>query len=87
MGLAELCAESLSWTFRFHFGKQATARLAGRSCRVRQSNLALAVAHNYRAAGWPLLKRLLKNGRGLVMDIKGVLDPLQAPTGVENWRL
>jgi UDP-N-acetyl-D-galactosamine dehydrogenase len=49
--------------------------------------LVLAVAHNYRAAGWPLLKRLLKNGRGLVMDIKGVLDPLQAPTGVENWRL
>ena len=48
----------------------------------------LAVAHDtYRDAGWPLITRLLKNGRGLVMDVKGVLDPLQAPAGIEIWRL
>jgi UDP-N-acetyl-D-galactosamine dehydrogenase len=48
----------------------------------------LAVAHDcYRASGWPLVTRLLKNGRGLVMDVKGVLDPLNKPAGVELWRL
>jgi UDP-N-acetyl-D-galactosamine dehydrogenase len=48
----------------------------------------LAVAHDcYRASGWPLITRLLKNGHGLVMDVKGVLDPLKKPAGVELWRL
>jgi UDP-N-acetyl-D-glucosamine/UDP-N-acetyl-D-galactosamine dehydrogenase len=48
----------------------------------------LAVAHDeYRAAGWPLVTRLLKNARGLVMDIKGALDPLAKPPGIEIWRL
>jgi len=48
----------------------------------------LAVAHeSYRAAGWPLIARLLKDARGLVMDVKGILDPLQKPAGIELWRL
>ena len=48
----------------------------------------LAVAHDsYRASGWPLITRLLSNGRGLVMDVKGVLDPLAKPAGIEIWRL
>lgn len=48
----------------------------------------LAVAHDaYRAAGWPLIMRLLKNDRGLVMDVKGALDPLKKPAGIEVWRL
>jgi UDP-N-acetyl-D-galactosamine dehydrogenase len=48
----------------------------------------LAVAHDsYRASGWPLITRLLTNGRGLVMDVKGVLDPLAKPAGIEIWRL
>jgi UDP-N-acetyl-D-galactosamine dehydrogenase len=48
----------------------------------------LAVAHDsYRTSGWPLITRLLKNGRGLVMDVKGALDPLQKPAGIEVWRL
>jgi UDP-N-acetyl-D-galactosamine dehydrogenase len=50
--------------------------------------IVLAVAHDaYRDSGWPLITRLLKNGRGLVMDVKGALDPLQKPAGVEVWRL
>ncbi len=50
--------------------------------------IVLAVAHDaYRNSGWPLITRLLKNGRGLVMDVKGALDPLQKPAGVEVWRL
>ncbi len=48
----------------------------------------VAVAHDaYRAAGWPMIKRLLKNGRGLVMDVKGTLDSLSRPDGIDVWRL
>jgi UDP-N-acetyl-D-galactosamine dehydrogenase len=48
----------------------------------------LAVAHDcYRAAGWPLITRLLRGGCGVVMDVKGVLDLSATPAGVEVWRL
>jgi UDP-N-acetyl-D-galactosamine dehydrogenase len=48
----------------------------------------LAVAHDaYRKSGWSLIARLLNNGRGIVMDLKGALDPLAKPAGVELWRL
>jgi UDP-N-acetyl-D-galactosamine dehydrogenase len=48
----------------------------------------LAVAHeSYRASGWPLMTRLLHNGRGLVMDVKGALDPASRPANIEIWRL
>jgi UDP-N-acetyl-D-galactosamine dehydrogenase len=48
----------------------------------------LAVAHDsYRDSGWPLIRGLLKNGRGLVMDVKRILDPLERPDGIELWRL
>jgi UDP-N-acetyl-D-glucosamine/UDP-N-acetyl-D-galactosamine dehydrogenase len=48
----------------------------------------LAVAHDiYRKAGWPLVSRLLKNGRGLVMDVKGVLDLSAKPPHIDLWRL
>jgi UDP-N-acetyl-D-galactosamine dehydrogenase len=50
--------------------------------------IVLAVAHDaYRAAGWPLITRLLEGGRGLVMDVKGVLEAREKPAGVELWRL
>jgi UDP-N-acetyl-D-galactosamine dehydrogenase len=48
----------------------------------------LAVAHDsYRTAGWPFVAGLLKNGRGLVMDVKGALDPADKPAGIDVWRL
>jgi UDP-N-acetyl-D-glucosamine/UDP-N-acetyl-D-galactosamine dehydrogenase len=48
----------------------------------------LAVAHDsYRTAGWPFVAGLLRNGRGLVMDVKGALDPKTKPADVEIWRL
>jgi len=48
----------------------------------------LAVAHDaYRKSGWPLITRLLKNGRGLFMDVKGALEPRDKPPGIEVWRL
>jgi UDP-N-acetyl-D-glucosamine/UDP-N-acetyl-D-galactosamine dehydrogenase len=48
----------------------------------------LAVAHDsYRKAGWPLVARLLRNGRGLVMDVKGVLELSAKPVDIDLWRL
>jgi UDP-N-acetyl-D-galactosamine dehydrogenase len=48
----------------------------------------LAVAHDvYRRSGWSFVLPLLKEGRGLVLDVKGVLDVPGAPAGVEVWRL
>jgi len=48
----------------------------------------LAVAHDsYRASGWPLIKRLLKGERGLVVDVKGALDLTDKPAEIDYWRL
>lgn len=48
----------------------------------------LAVPHAaYRAEGWGLVTGLLKGGRGLVMDVKGLLDRGAVPDGVDLWRL
>jgi UDP-N-acetyl-D-galactosamine dehydrogenase len=48
----------------------------------------LAVAHDeYVKGGWPLMERLLAEGRGLVLDVKMKLDRATAPSAIELWRL
>ena len=48
----------------------------------------VAVAHDeYVAGGWPLVTRLLKDGRGVVLDVKSKLDRAQRPKDIELWRL
>jgi UDP-N-acetyl-D-galactosamine dehydrogenase len=48
----------------------------------------LAVAHQeYVKEGWPLAKRLLKDGQGTVFDVKSKLDRAIRPEGIELWRL
>jgi UDP-N-acetyl-D-glucosamine/UDP-N-acetyl-D-galactosamine dehydrogenase len=48
----------------------------------------LAVAHNsYIDGGWPLIRRLLHDGTGLVLDVKAKLDRGSQPAGIELWRL
>jgi UDP-N-acetyl-D-galactosamine dehydrogenase len=48
----------------------------------------LAVAHNsYIEGGWPLIRRLLHDGTGLVLDVKAKLDRGSQPAGIELWRL
>jgi UDP-N-acetyl-D-galactosamine dehydrogenase len=48
----------------------------------------LAVAHrDYIAEGWPLITRLLKGGKGTVVDVKSRLDRAAKPDGVDLWRL
>jgi UDP-N-acetyl-D-galactosamine dehydrogenase len=62
--------------------------LCSREALLTADAVLLAVAHeDYVAAGWPLVLGLLKEGRGIVMDIKGRLDRSQKPDGVVLWRL
>jgi UDP-N-acetyl-D-glucosamine/UDP-N-acetyl-D-galactosamine dehydrogenase len=48
----------------------------------------LAVPHEaYLTDGWRGVVPLLKNGRGIVIDVKARLDRAKTPEGVELWRL
>jgi UDP-N-acetyl-D-galactosamine dehydrogenase len=47
-----------------------------------------AVAHqDFIDEGWPLLKGLLKGGKGAVADVKGRLPRGRVPAGISLWRL
>ncbi|MFC5602539.1 nucleotide sugar dehydrogenase [Sporosarcina koreensis] len=47
-----------------------------------------AVPHiEYVNEGWSLFDRLLKHGKGIVMDIKSVLDKSSKPEQIHLWRL
>ena len=47
----------------------------------------LAVAHEpYLDGGWPLVRRLLRDGEGLVLDVKMKLDRATRPAAIELWR-
>jgi UDP-N-acetyl-D-galactosamine dehydrogenase len=49
--------------------------------------IVLAVGHDeFTAGGWPLMSRLLRNGRGIVFDVKLKLDRKGRPDAVELWR-
>ena len=48
----------------------------------------LAVAHaEFAAGGWAGITALLREGRGAVIDVKGMLDRASRPGGVDLWRL
>jgi UDP-N-acetyl-D-galactosamine dehydrogenase len=48
----------------------------------------LAVAHaDYVGEGWKLITRLLKGGKGTVIDVKSKLDRATRPEGIDLWRL
>ena len=48
----------------------------------------LAVGHKeYRDKGWPLITGLLKDGEGVLLDVKWMLDRSKRPEKVELWRL
>ena len=48
----------------------------------------LAVGHDlYIEGGWPLIRRLLREGTGIVLDVKARLDRALKPAEVELWRL
>ena len=48
----------------------------------------LAVAHkDYVGGGWSLVRKLLKDQQGIVLDVKAKLDRTKKPQGIELWRL
>jgi UDP-N-acetyl-D-glucosamine/UDP-N-acetyl-D-galactosamine dehydrogenase len=48
----------------------------------------VAVAHKkYVAGGWTLVAGLLKEGQGIVLDVKATLDRAKKPRGIDLWRL
>ena len=52
------------------------------------SAVVLAVAHRaYVEQGWQLPSRLLESGKGLVMDVRSVLDRSKKPNDIELWRM
>jgi UDP-N-acetyl-D-galactosamine dehydrogenase len=57
--------------------------------RLRASDgVILAVPHKvYREGGWALIRGLLKNGTGLVVDVSARLDRRTIPPGIHLWRL
>ena len=47
-----------------------------------------AVPHSeYITEGWPQFDRLLKHGKGIVLDIKSSLDKVNKPEKIDLWRL
>ena len=49
--------------------------------------IVFAVAHKeYVAGGWPLIAKMLKDGEGIVLDIKAKLDRIKKPKGIDLWR-
>jgi UDP-N-acetyl-D-galactosamine dehydrogenase len=47
-----------------------------------------AVAHEpFVRGGWSLVTKLLKEGGGLVLDVKWRLDRAKCPSSIELWRL
>lgn len=55
---------------------------------VPSDGVILAVAHDsYVAGGWPLIHPLLKNGRGVFVDVKAKFDRATKPDGIMLWRL
>jgi UDP-N-acetyl-D-glucosamine/UDP-N-acetyl-D-galactosamine dehydrogenase len=62
--------------------------LMGRDAIAPADAVVLAVPHQaYLTDGWRGVVPLLKNGRGIVIDVKARLDRASKPDGVELWRL
>ena len=48
----------------------------------------LAVGHRaFHDGGWDLIRSILKNGKGLVIDVLSMLDRKTIPEGISLWRL
>jgi UDP-N-acetyl-D-glucosamine/UDP-N-acetyl-D-galactosamine dehydrogenase len=48
----------------------------------------VAVSHKeFRDGGWPMITKLLRDGAGIVMDVRGFLDRTTMPANITLWRL
>lgn len=70
-----------------HVPNQCRIPLLGKDRLQPADAVILAVAHtSYVEQGWELIRSLLSNERGLVLDLHMVLDRAQTPEGVDLWR-
>jgi len=68
--------------------RQYGVRLLPRQALAPSDVVILAVAHApFVAEGWPLISGLLRNGTGVVLDVKSRLPRAERPSGVKLWRL
>lgn len=68
--------------------KEYAIQLRDYSELVSADALVLAVPHQeYLSDGWDLCQRLLKDGKGIVVDIKSQLELEECPDGIKLWRL
>jgi len=68
---------------RREFGIELTALAALQPADA----VVLAVGHDAYKAGWPLIVPLLRDGKGVVVDVKARLDRSRIPAGIALWRL
>jgi UDP-N-acetyl-D-galactosamine dehydrogenase len=48
----------------------------------------LAVSHEpYIVGDWPMITKLLRDGQGVVLDVRSKLDRARKPAAIELWRL
>ena len=67
---------------------QYGVRLLPREALEPSDVVILAVAHApFVAEGWSLIEGLLRNGSGVVLDVKSRLSRAERPTAIELWRL
>lgn len=63
-------------------------RLLPRAALEPADAVVFAVAHDaFVAKGWPLMTGLLRDGSGIVLDVKACLPREGRPAGIELWRL
>jgi UDP-N-acetyl-D-galactosamine dehydrogenase len=68
--------------------RQYGVRLLSRERLEPAGVVIFAVAHQqFIAEGWKLMTGLLRNGTGVVLDVKSRLPRAERPDGVELWRL
>ena len=54
----------------------------------RHQEVIFAVAHeSFVRGGWSLVTKLLKEGSGVVLDVKWQLDRAKCPDSIDLWRL
>ena len=62
--------------------------LTSREALAPADAIVLAVPHRaYLDEGWPLIRQLLRGGKGTVLDVKSRLAREQKPEGIDLWRL
>jgi UDP-N-acetyl-D-galactosamine dehydrogenase len=71
-----------------HVSEEHGAALTALDAIGEVDAVVVAVSHKeFRDGGWPMITKLLRGGKGVVMDVRGFLDRSTMPDGITLWRL